>query len=49
MQPIKKKEEFTCQECDQDATVVIEFSNGKYVFCEIHEQEFKENIREQYL
>jgi len=51
MQPIRTEDEFTCQKknCDRESTVKIEFNNATYVLCEVHEKEFAEQIREEYV
>lgn len=49
MQPIRTKEEFTCQKCDRDATVRIEFDHATFILCDIHEEELAEKIRDEHL
>lgn len=49
MEQIRTKDEFYCQECGDDAVTAIEFENTKMVLCKEHEEEFKEQIKEEYL
>ena len=49
MQPIRTKGEFTCDKCDRDAVVSIEFPSHTYSLCKIHEEEFKEYIKEEHI
>lgn len=49
MQPIRTRGEFTCDKCDRDAVVSIEFKSHTYSLCKIHEEEFKDYIKEEHL
>lgn len=49
MQPIRTKEEFNCDKCSREAKVSIEFESHTYSLCEIHEEEFKEHIKDKHL
>lgn len=49
MQPIRTKGEFTCDKCDRDADVSIQFPSYTYTLCKKHEKEFKEYIKKQHL
>lgn len=49
MKKIRTKGEFTCDKCDRDAVISIEFESHTYTLCKVHEQEFKEYIQEQHI
>lgn len=49
MQPIRTEDEFTCQKCDRDAVIAIQFESMKVVLCEIHKEQFENYIKDEHL
>jgi len=45
MQQIRTEEEFTCQKCDREAKVRIEFDHATYILCKKHEEKLAEKIK----